>query len=123
MKPSIALGLVLISHLTARQIRAVEPTRSREVLKVMIVSPEGWRAEAGTWADFFARYGIEAKVKAWGETRARRKRFDLVIIVGPGRKSLMVETHLDFEEPVLGLGPYACKIFGKFKLKHGYPHT
>ncbi|MHC4599863.1 MAG: hypothetical protein ACYS47_12730 [Planctomycetota bacterium] len=123
MKRCLAIVLTGIIFLSA-PAAAREPTASRKVLEVLLVTPEGWKDRAGDWVRFLDSRGVKAVVAGWPEERARRKkRFDLVILAGPGRRASLAKAHLDFGEPVLGLGPYGCKVFGKFKLKHGHPYT
>jgi hypothetical protein len=117
----LILGWILLVTAPAT---AREPAPSRRGLEVLLVTPEGWKAKAGDWVRFFQVHGVKSVVMDWTQIPAgRRKRFDLVILAGPGRRASLAKVHLDFGEPVLGLGPYGCRIFGKFKLKHGHPYT
>ena len=93
-------------------------------LKVMIVAPVDEKAAARAWVTFLISHGLKVALFPGGEVDARGARpFDIVLLLGSGRGGPLLKSALDLGRPVLGLGPYACKVFGAVNLKNGYPYT
>ena len=114
---SISVGAILLSPFFNIEMNA-------ESVFQALPNFSGTEAGALALGKFLETSGIETRVFDWSRTAAGKpESFDLVVIAGPGRRASLAGAHLDFEAPVLGLGPYACRVFGKFKLKHGHPYT
>ena len=100
------------------------PAEARKKLRVVLVAPAGEERVAGDWKAFLASRGIKSVVCHGEKSASQAARIvDLVVLVGPGRKSPLSTWALDRGKPVLGLGPYGCRVFGAAKLKNGYPYT
>lgn len=111
-------ALSLLCLLAAPLLAGDEPTPP----SVLIVTPEpdGLAEEFRALLD---KYAIPSTVVKWEAATVERARdFDLVMVVGAGR-TITGEVELEFDRPVLGVGPYGCKYFGLMRLKNGHPHT
>ena len=91
--------------------------------RVLIVSPEP-DGLAREFEELLGEHDVPATVATWAQASAERARgFDLVIVTGKGRSIERSGVVLDYDRPVLGIGPYGCKYFGLMQLKNGHPHT
>ncbi len=91
--------------------------------KVLIVSPEaGGIAE--DLQEFLDEHDISATIANWSTATAEHAQgFDLVLVCGEGNTAERFKVVLDYDRPVLGVGPYGCAYFGLLDLKPGSPHT
>jgi hypothetical protein len=121
MKTIIVLLFVFLS--TCLGIAPSVPAETLPPLRVLIVSG-GENSGAGGFKDLLEKHGIATEVVPWKEASADKARaFDLVMIVGQGRRIRSTDLVLDYDRPVLGVGPYGCMYFGRLKLKNGHPYT
>jgi len=99
------------------------PAQAPPSLRVLIVSA-GDDSCADGFKDLLVHHGVVAAVHPWKEATVEKSRkFDLVMIVGKGRRISRAGIVVDYRRPVLGVGPYGCKYFGRLKLKNGHPYT
>ena len=94
-----------------------------QALEVLVVTP-GKGTETKALQEILDTHGLSVTRLDWeAATRERAESFDLVIVTGSARRIERDRVVLDYNRPVLGMGPYGCSYFGLLKLKNGHPYT
>jgi hypothetical protein len=117
------IQLILIAACFPALLSGSPGGEKAQALEVLIVSP-GQEAETKALQELLEAHGLSVTLLGWeAATRERAASFDLVIVTGPGRRIEPEEVVLDYNRPILGIGPYGCRYFGLLKLKNGHPYT
>ena len=93
-------------------------------LKVLIITPDSTVGYGQGIKNLLEDYELQADVVEWKKATVKfTKKYDILIVTGPGRKPDRKESRLDYKKPIVAYGPYGCVYLGFLQLKNGHPYT